>query len=585
MSLLMDALRKAEQEKKAAAKRLREQQETQEHQQTGSADSSLQLEDIGAEDKTDTPEADTTDSNDSPQYSTWQAPRTELELTALERAQPLSAATTTETESHPDTTPVAGDETLIELNRDDVSAELDLDVTGQESAPVSAFAHSDAELSLEPDDNTQADEPGNEAFINTNEHLRTDSGIEGTDRKEDNEENEEVTYTDTLREERGPAKKRAGSDSLSYEQLDSPAAARQVFAARRTASSATLTIIVLVLLIVIGLTASGIFYYYSVTPMVRDIASPRVAGEMESRQRPAMELITPTEAPSQVAALPESGSATATTESVPERSATDSEDEETVTEQAALDNTPEQNVTATEPPAAESTQADDSRLASAAETAEAPIEELELSPALLKISRSEGSTDVSQTVNEAYAAYRRGDLEQAQTLYRRVLRDNPEERNALLGLGAIAVQQGRFDAAYRYYADILRQNPADRAAGTALISMQQQSDPASSEARIKRMLADEPNAGYLHQALGNVYAQNQRWPQAQQAYFDAYSNDSDNADYAYNLAVSLDHLGQADTALEYYVRALELATDQPISFTRQSAQARINQIRQAGDIK
>ncbi len=581
----MDALRKAEQEKREAAKRLRKQEEAQSRQQNAETDTSLQLEDIDAGDKADSAASNSPDSDDGSRHDSWQTPSTELELTSLERAQPLSAGTGADTEDHPNTSPVSGDETLVDPDRIDHSTGLDLDVSGQQPASTSAFARSDAELSLEPGNDTKNNEsdamPDDQAFINTNEHLRTDLPISETKKAADDEE---VTLNDTLSEENNAGKKRTGSDSLNHEQLDTPATARQVFAARKSASPATLTIIVLVLLIVIGLSASGVFYYYSVTPMVREVASPRVAGQMESRQRAAMEFDTADETPPQVAELPTSDVTVTEAEAVPERSTAASEEGVTITGQIESDSTAGQVDSAEEQHVAESMQTDDSGI-STQEPPDAPLEELELSPALLKISRSQSSADVNQTVNEAYAAYRRGDLEQAQTLYQDVLTDNPDERNALLGLGAIAVQQGRFDAAYRYYADILRQNPSDRAAGAALISMQQQSDPASSEARIKRMLADEPDAGYLHQALGNIYAQNQRWPQAQQAYFDAYSYDSDNADYAYNLAVSLDQMDQAKAALEYYVRALELAAEQPISFARQSAQARINQIRQAGDTK
>jgi tetratricopeptide (TPR) repeat protein len=52
------------------------------------------------------------------------------------------------------------------------------------------------------------------------------------------------------------------------------------------------------------------------------------------------------------------------------------------------------------------------------------------------------------------------------------------------------------------------------------------------------------------------------WPQAQQAYFQAHHLEPDNADYAYNLAVSLDHLRQPKLALNFYRRAEQLASSQ-----------------------
>ena len=69
-----------------------------------------------------------------------------------------------------------------------------------------------------------------------------------------------------------------------------------------------------------------------------------------------------------------------------------------------------------------------------------------------------------------------------------------------------------------------------------------------------------------------------RWPDAQTAFFDAVSNEPTNADYAYNLAVSLDQLGQAGPAAAYYQRALDLATASAL-FNPGVAQARLDTLR------
>ena len=62
--------------------------------------------------------------------------------------------------------------------------------------------------------------------------------------------------------------------------------------------------------------------------------------------------------------------------------------------------------------------------------------------------------------------------------------------------------------------------------------------------------------------LGNVYAEQSQWSQAQQSYFQAHHLEPGNPDYAYNLAVGLDHLRQAKLALNYYRRAAELTGTQ-----------------------
>ena len=79
-------------------------------------------------------------------------------------------------------------------------------------------------------------------------------------------------------------------------------------------------------------------------------------------------------------------------------------------------------------------------------------------------------------------------------------------------------------------------------------------------------------------ALGNLYAQQGRWPEAQQTYFRAYTAAPDNADYAYNLAIGLDRLNQGKLALTYYQRALALGQDKPAGFDRTALRQRMHEL-------
>jgi len=95
---------------------------------------------------------------------------------------------------------------------------------------------------------------------------------------------------------------------------------------------------------------------------------------------------------------------------------------------------------------------------------------------------------------------------------------------------------------------------------------------------VKTLLASEPGAHVLNFALGNQLAQQERWGEAQQQYFKAFSADPENADFAYNLAVSLDHLRQTKLAAEYYQRALSLGAARGASFDAAAARARVAQL-------
>ena len=69
-----------------------------------------------------------------------------------------------------------------------------------------------------------------------------------------------------------------------------------------------------------------------------------------------------------------------------------------------------------------------------------------------------------------------------------------------------------------------------------------------------------------------------RRAEAQQEYFKAYAGDPENADFAYNLAVSLDHLRQRRLARDYYVRAAALADKRGAGFDPASARLRADQL-------
>ena len=184
---------------------------------------------------------------------------------------------------------------------------------------------------------------------------------------------------------------------------------------------------------------------------------------------------------------------------------------------------------------------------------------------------------VAESLERAYEAYRTGDAASASEAYRAVLEDEPRNRNALLGLAATAAGAGRRDEAAAHYARVLASHPADAVARAGLLAVDER-DPARSESALKTLLRREPRAAHLHFDLGNVYAAQSRWAEAQRAYFDACRFDGDNADYAYNLAVSLDHVAQRRGALGFYRKALALSQGRPAAFDTVAVLARIRDI-------
>ena len=176
----------------------------------------------------------------------------------------------------------------------------------------------------------------------------------------------------------------------------------------------------------------------------------------------------------------------------------------------------------------------------------------------IKIVHTEKQDPVSTLILEAYNQFHHENYKQANNLYNQVILREPKNRDALLGLSAIAIKQQRYEFARQKYQYLLRLNPKDSFAIAGISSIKNDIDPQLNESQIKFMLKEKPDAAHLYFALGSLHSSQNKWPEAQSAYFSAWSAENKNADYAYNLAVSLDHLDKRSRALDFYKLSLKL---------------------------
>jgi tetratricopeptide (TPR) repeat protein len=386
-----------------------------------------------------------------------------------------------------------------------------------------------------------------------------------------------------------------------------PVAAKTVFTAGRSnkkQNSFKWGIFVVLAIMAIG--SFAIFYYFTITPVSRNLPSPLIARGVESAIV-APPAITPPSEPevvtetiiSSVVEEPQAEIVEETFEAQPmfdetvskldvsnqtEMSAPIIEEIEQVELFEASESRHEEVVSVDE--AADSNTAEKSNEALIVEEfanvesnidsiVEQAPENVQVDSSLITISKADDSEQKNVMVSQAFKAYRDGHYDAAKSIYESVLKEEPDNRDAHLGLGAIAINNNDRKNAYSHYVHLLELNPDDPLALNALIGLSNNADLVKDESAIKLLIQKEGNVPYLYFSLGNLYAKQQRWASAQQAFFDAYRLDTTNPDYVINLAISLDQLGQHNAALDYYKTAIELSKISSTRFDTVSVNSRI----------
>ena len=201
------------------------------------------------------------------------------------------------------------------------------------------------------------------------------------------------------------------------------------------------------------------------------------------------------------------------------------------------------------------------------------------STGIIEISSSRKITQKDLLLREAYTSYQEGKDDLALLKYNQVLENDPGNRNALLARAAINVQGNNIDLAIHDYQTLLIANPKDSLAMSSMAAIANYS-PQQAESMLKLMILDEPDSPYLNFALGNAYGAQNRWQEAQGQYFAALENNPGNPNYAYNLAVSLEHIEKPDVAIRYYQRALDNYNNGLATFNRDVVDQRLEMLRQ-----
>ena len=199
-------------------------------------------------------------------------------------------------------------------------------------------------------------------------------------------------------------------------------------------------------------------------------------------------------------------------------------------------------------------------------------------PPPLRLAQTSAPPRVPADVAAGYEALRTGNLAQARRGYSAALASDPSNVDALLGLATVEARGGNHTVAGGHYRRVLDLDPRNATALAGLAALTDFARPDVIESQLRGDVARYPQSAALRFTLGNLYATQSRWSEAQLEYFEAHRLDPASADIVFNLAVSLDHLGQRRVASEYYRRSLAAARTQATQFDPALVQRRIGEL-------
>jgi tetratricopeptide (TPR) repeat protein len=192
-----------------------------------------------------------------------------------------------------------------------------------------------------------------------------------------------------------------------------------------------------------------------------------------------------------------------------------------------------------------------------------------------------GANRPASLMESAYAAYQAGNTVEAARLYREVLKADATQRDAWLGLAVIAHASNQLEPAMDAYRRVLRLEPQNATALAGVSSLSRAAGEPQQESRLRELLARSPQEADLNHALALVLSGEQRWSEAQPLFFKAHSLAPKEPQFAYNLAVALDHMRKSGLAAQYYETALGLAQGKAAGFDEANARSRLAALRGA----
>jgi tetratricopeptide (TPR) repeat protein len=168
--------------------------------------------------------------------------------------------------------------------------------------------------------------------------------------------------------------------------------------------------------------------------------------------------------------------------------------------------------------------------------------------------------NINKTIQSAFEYHRKGDLKQAESLYKKILRKQPDNPDILHMLGVVFYQLADYDSAISCIRKALQFRPSDLASAYGNLGLALQGKGLLDEAVTcyQRALEFKPSFAEAHCNLGLALQGKGLLAEAIESYQKAIEFKPSFAEAHCNLGYALQEKGQPDEAAAYFLKAIEM---------------------------
>ena len=169
---------------------------------------------------------------------------------------------------------------------------------------------------------------------------------------------------------------------------------------------------------------------------------------------------------------------------------------------------------------------------------------------------------ITEIMRTALAHHQRGELEQAEQIYRRILKTNPDHADALHLLGVLASQAGQYESSIELINQAIKHNPAvpeyHNNLGTVYYHHGHYEEAVTACEQALKLNPDFTDAYYNH---GNALFQSGQYESAATAYQKVMELNPEHIDAQFNLGNTFRELGKTEEAVSAFEKAIQLNSE------------------------